>query len=231
MRESLDEPERSAADGRVQLLRAPSRSGAWLPTLLAALDKETGRVRPSGAGPRARGARRPTRGCSRVAGPRGGARPGLLPQRGHRGARRLQGRVRVRRRRPRIAKLDGPLQDDAALALGKIGDKRALETLAALQRTAPRARAADGRRGDLPARRRTASRTSASCVETLKFARPEPGFQELLRGAAAGLGALGVGGRPTRRDALFEIGIAVARSRPRADRAGARRRSRSATRR
>ena len=37
-----------------------------------------------------------------------------------------------------VAKLDGPLQDDAALALGKIGDKRALETLAALQRTAPR---------------------------------------------------------------------------------------------
>src|SRR4029453_18080668 len=38
-----------------------------------------------------------------------------------------------------IAKLEGPLQDDAALALGKIGDKRALETLAGLQRTAPRA--------------------------------------------------------------------------------------------
>ena len=38
-----------------------------------------------------------------------------------------------------IAKLDGPLQDDAALALGKFGDKRALETLAGLQRTAPRA--------------------------------------------------------------------------------------------
>ena len=37
-----------------------------------------------------------------------------------------------------IAKLDGPLVDDAALALGKIGDSRALETLAALQRTAPR---------------------------------------------------------------------------------------------
>ena len=37
-----------------------------------------------------------------------------------------------------IAKLDGPLQDDAALALGKIGDKRALETLAGIQRTAPR---------------------------------------------------------------------------------------------
>ena len=31
-----------------------------------------------------------------------------------------------------IAKLDGPLQDDAATALGKIGDKRALGTLAGL---------------------------------------------------------------------------------------------------
>ena len=37
-----------------------------------------------------------------------------------------------------IATLDGPLQDDAVLALGKIGDKQALPTLAALQRTAPR---------------------------------------------------------------------------------------------
>src|SRR5689334_8214373 len=37
-----------------------------------------------------------------------------------------------------VAKLDGPLLDDTALALGKIGDKRALETLANLQRTAPR---------------------------------------------------------------------------------------------
>src|SRR5262249_35697508 len=37
-----------------------------------------------------------------------------------------------------VSKLDGPLQDDAALALGKIGDKRALETLAAMQRSASR---------------------------------------------------------------------------------------------
>ena len=36
-----------------------------------------------------------------------------------------------------VAKLDGPLQDDAAIALGQIGDKRALETLSALQRAAP----------------------------------------------------------------------------------------------
>src|SRR5205814_4791971 len=38
-----------------------------------------------------------------------------------------------------VAKVDGPLQDDAALALGKIGDNHALETLAALQRSAPKA--------------------------------------------------------------------------------------------
>ena len=37
-----------------------------------------------------------------------------------------------------VAKLDGPLQEDAVLALGKIGDKRALEMLEALQRSAPR---------------------------------------------------------------------------------------------
>ncbi len=37
-----------------------------------------------------------------------------------------------------VAKVDGPLQDDAALALGKIGDKAALPVLAGLQRSAPR---------------------------------------------------------------------------------------------
>ena len=36
------------------------------------------------------------------------------------------------------ASIDGPLQDDAATALGKIGDKTALGTLAELQRTAPK---------------------------------------------------------------------------------------------
>ena len=39
-----------------------------------------------------------------------------------------------------VAKLDGPLQDDAALAIGKIGDRRFLTTLAGIQRTAPRER-------------------------------------------------------------------------------------------
>jgi HEAT repeat protein len=105
-----------------------------------------------------------------------------------------------------IARLEGPLQDDSALALGKIGDKRALETLAGLQRSAPR--------------QTQPSIAAAICLlgincethrnflaETLKFADRNLGFQELLRGAAMGLGALGVAGHAEAADALFAVGI------------------------
>jgi hypothetical protein len=105
-----------------------------------------------------------------------------------------------------VAKLNGPLQDDAALALGKIGDKRALETLAAMQRSAPRTAQ--------PSIATAICLLGVNCdshehylLETLKFADRNPGFQELLRGAAAGLGALAVAGRNEAADALFEIGI------------------------
>ncbi len=106
----------------------------------------------------------------------------------------------------KIARLEGPLQDDAALALGKIGDKRALETLAGLQRSAPR--------------QTQPSIAAAICLlgincethvnflaETLKFADRNLGFQEFLRGAAMGLAALGVAGHAEAADALFAIGI------------------------
>ncbi len=105
-----------------------------------------------------------------------------------------------------VAKLDGPLQDDAVVALGKIGDKSTLETMAALQRSAPR--------------NRQPSIASAICllgvnceshenftVETLKFTDTNPGFQELLRSSASGLAALGVSGRATAVEALFSVGI------------------------
>jgi HEAT repeat protein len=105
-----------------------------------------------------------------------------------------------------IAKLDGPLQDDAALALGRIGDKRALETLAELQRTAPQARQ--------PTVAAAICLLGVNCqsheaflVNTLKFGDENPGFQELVRAAAAGLGALAVAGRPTALEALLDIGI------------------------
>ena len=52
-----------------------------------------------------------------------------------------------------IASLDGPLRNDTAIALGKIGDPRALNVLANLQRTAPEASQPYVAAGDLPARR------------------------------------------------------------------------------
>ena len=106
-----------------------------------------------------------------------------------------------------IAKLDGPLQDDAALALGKIGDKRALSTLATLQQAAPRQ--------SQPTVAAAICLLGVNCgshenylIETLEFTDRNLGFQELLRGAAAGLGALAVaGGHDQSVDALFDVGI------------------------
>jgi HEAT repeat protein len=105
-----------------------------------------------------------------------------------------------------IAKLDGPLQDDAALALGRIGDKRALEILPPLQRTAERARQ--------PAIAAGICLLNVNCeahekylIDTLKFGNSNAGFQELVRGAAAGLGAVAIGGRRESLLALLEIGI------------------------
>jgi HEAT repeat protein len=106
----------------------------------------------------------------------------------------------------KVAVLDGPLQDDAALALGKIGDKRALETLAALQRSAPRT--------TQPTVAASICLLGVNCdshenylAETLRFADANPGFQELLRAAAGGLGALGVAGRTSAVDALVRTGV------------------------
>jgi HEAT repeat protein len=105
-----------------------------------------------------------------------------------------------------VVKLDGPLQDDAALALGRIGDKRALETLATVQRTAPRQAQ--------PSIAAAICMLGLNCeshknflVNTLKFAEQNQGFQELLRAAAAALGALGVAGHADAVDALFTVGI------------------------
>jgi hypothetical protein len=105
-----------------------------------------------------------------------------------------------------IAKLEGPLQDDASVALGKMGDKRALETLAALQRSAPRA--------TQPSLAAAICLLGVNCeahesfiIETLKFADQNTGFQELLRSAAGGLAALGVAGRAGTAQVLFDLGV------------------------
>ena len=106
----------------------------------------------------------------------------------------------------KVAVLEGPLQDDAALALGKIGDKRALEILAGLQRSAARA--------TQPTIAASICLLGVNCeshenylIQTLRFADTNPGFQELLRGTASGLGALGVAGHDDVISPLLQVGI------------------------
>jgi hypothetical protein len=119
-----------------------------------------------------------------------------------------------------VAKLEGPLQDDAVLALGKIGDRRSLELLAALQRT--------GSRTLQPTVAAAICLLGVNCASHLGylqkifgFADDNPGYQELVRAAAFGLDAVATyanpdpkadpASRPTsRNDALgllFSAGI------------------------
>jgi len=105
-----------------------------------------------------------------------------------------------------VSKLDGPLQEDAILALGKIGDKRALEVLQGLQRTAPRVRQ--------PAVAASICQLGINCeshqkfvIDTLHFALANIGFQDLARASARALGALAVAGRESAAVALLEAGI------------------------
>ena len=105
-----------------------------------------------------------------------------------------------------VAKLEGPLQDDAALALGKIGDKRALETLAQLQRTAPR-QAQPSIAAAICLLGVNCSSHENYLAEVMKFTQKNLGYQDLLRAAAAGFGALGVAGHAEAANTLFEIGI------------------------
>jgi len=105
-----------------------------------------------------------------------------------------------------IAKLDGPLQDDVATALGKIGDPRALSTLVELQQKAPKEMQ--------PAVAAAICLLGTNCSshigyleKTLTFAETFPGYQELLRGAAAGLGAISTKGNAETLSTLFRVGI------------------------
>jgi HEAT repeat protein len=105
-----------------------------------------------------------------------------------------------------IARLDGPLRDEAALALGRIGDRRALPVLAELQRTS--------RRESQPVLAAAICLAGSNCdahrqflVDTLAFASRQIGYQDLLRSAARGLGALAERGDREAALALLDAGI------------------------
>jgi HEAT repeat protein len=100
-----------------------------------------------------------------------------------------------------VIKADGPLQDDAALTLGKLGDKSVLSVLAGLQRTAPRE--------SQPSIAAAICLLGVNCashkpyiVESLAFSIKNLGFQELVRSSASALAVLAVAGH---EDALVEL--------------------------
>ena len=105
-----------------------------------------------------------------------------------------------------VAKLDGPLQEDAVLALGKIGDKKALETLVALQKSAPRVRQ--------PAVAAAICLLGINCeshqkfvIDTMHFAAKNIGYQDLLRASTRALAAIAASGRQDAAAALLDAGI------------------------
>lgn len=105
-----------------------------------------------------------------------------------------------------ISKIEGPLQDDAATALGKIGDKNSLGTLASMQQSAPKEAQ--------PAIAAAICLLGTNCAvhigyleKTLTFADTYPGYQDLLRGAAAGLGNIARQGNDGALQILFDVGI------------------------
>jgi len=104
-----------------------------------------------------------------------------------------------------VAQLDGPLQDDAILALGKIGDAASLPALAAIQKSA--------------SRETQPSLAAATCMitkdctahidyltKTLVFAASDEQYQTLLRSAAFALGALARQGNVQALTALLDAG-------------------------
>ena len=107
----------------------------------------------------------------------------------------------------RIAEEPGPLQDDALLALGKIGGGRARATLGIVQRTAAPALQ--------PIVSAAACLLNLDSADQLRYltaalqygAKTDDGdAQELLRSAASGLAALAVRGNREALDALLETG-------------------------
>jgi HEAT repeat protein len=104
-----------------------------------------------------------------------------------------------------VAKLDGPLQDDAVLAIGKIGDKKSVDLLAGLQRTAPKA--------VQPSIAAAICLLGINCSshqgyleESLKFSMETDGFRDLLRASTAGLAALAAGGNTDALSQLIDYG-------------------------
>jgi HEAT repeat protein len=105
-----------------------------------------------------------------------------------------------------VAKLDGPLQDDAVTALGKLGDRQAVPVFAELQRK--------GAKELQPTVAAAICLLGVNCSshlgyldKVLAFAEDNPGYQELVRPAAGGLAAIAITGNAEALRILFDRGI------------------------
>jgi len=106
----------------------------------------------------------------------------------------------------RVARIDGPLCDDAALALGKIGGEATLATLAELQRTASR--------DEQPAVAAGICLMGVNCaahvpfiVESVRFGTERIGYQDLLRAASSALAAVAVADHADAAATLLDVGV------------------------
>ena len=107
-----------------------------------------------------------------------------------------------------IVSEDGPLRDDALLALGKIGDRRAVGPVAAVQ--------ADADETLQPVVSATACLLDIDCESQFRYVTDALGYgaqsadgdnQELLRSASSGLAALAITGNRDALDVLFDVGV------------------------
>ena len=204
MEEALASPNdrlREVAYGYFEHQPAPSLT----PRLLAALDKETGEfVRPS-----------LVRALTALA-PNDPQVRDVLMRDAMRGQDYFRSSVieslgdyRIAAAMPRlveIARIEGPLQDDAVLSLGKLGDKAALGPLAELQRSGSQALQPSVAAG-ICLLGQNCSSHMGFLQKTLGFAEDFPGYQELIRSSAAGLGAIGAHGNPDAVTMLLDIGV------------------------
>jgi HEAT repeat protein len=105
-----------------------------------------------------------------------------------------------------VAVLDGPLQEDAILSLGRIGERADLARLSELQQTAPAERR--------PAIAAAVCLMGLDCEtqqtylrETVTFAAGRAGQERNLRAAARALGVLAASGRADAFKLLFDVGV------------------------
>ena len=103
-----------------------------------------------------------------------------------------------------VAKLDGPLQDDAITAIGKLGDKSLLPMLAALQKSAPR--------DTQPSIAAATCLITGACgpheeylKRTLVVAASDTQYQTLLRSSGFSLAALAARGSINALSSLLDV--------------------------